>query len=159
MKVLPCFVDETGVVPAPDQPLFAVGAVLVREVCDLTDSLYTTSLNFNAKAREHRKKLIRQIRQGQAGVLPPADLELLLSMSRHHEYKFTEIRDSNIKNYIAFLRVFFTCTTSEFHCIVIERSGGALKYYGNTAWSAYVHATSTLLAKRLKEPVFVCADW
>lgn len=46
MKVTPCFVDETGALRTPKQPLFPVGLLVIREVAELTDRLHTASLNF-----------------------------------------------------------------------------------------------------------------
>jgi hypothetical protein len=158
MDVLPCFVDETGVLHAPSQPLFAVGFLTVREIAELTDRLYTASLNFGARVRERRSRLLREI-EGRQGVVRLPELHELLAKTRHHEYKFTELRNHNKDDYIALLDLFFSVAGSEFHCLLVERTAESLRFCGDDPWPVYVRVTKALLKRRLREPVFVCADW
>jgi hypothetical protein len=160
VKVTPCFVDETGTAHEAAQPLFGVGLLLVRDVAALTDRLNTVSLNLNAHVRQQRKLLQREIVQkGDGQVKKLIDFQFLLANSRHHEYKFTEIRPDNVSNYLAILNEFFAFSGSEFHAIVVERDGSLPSLYRHGAWPGYVLVTKTLLRRRLKEPSFVCCDW
>jgi len=159
MQATPCFVDETGTLHEPTQPIFAVGALVVRDVATLTDRLHTASLNFNARVREKRKELQRNIRECADGKMELRDYQRLLEKTRHHEYKFTGLRDHNIDAYLAILNIAFSGTGTEFHAIVVERTPRSLQRLGNLAWPAYVGVTATLLKRRLSEPTFVCCDW
>jgi hypothetical protein len=159
MKVAPCFVDETGALHASAQSLFAIGCLIVREVPDLTDRLTTVSLNLNAKVRQQRLDLLRDIERNRKGNIQLRELHQLMANTRHHEYKFTELRKHNRSDYIALLDIFFSYPGSEFHCLIVERNQEALQYCGGDNWPVYVRVTSALLKRRLREPVFVCSDW
>ena len=159
MKAFPCFVDETGSLHDRGQPLFAVGALVVRDVATLTDLLHTTSLNFNSRIREKRLALQREISQFRDGQMTQKEMQELLHKTRHHEYKFTEIHPANLQEYLDLLNVFFTIRSSEFHAIFVERNVHSSRIYGSDSWPSYVMVTKQLLKRRLREPSFVCCDW
>lgn len=159
MDVVPCFLDETGALHQPDQPLFAVGLLMVHDIPTLTDALYTASFNFNARIRQRRLALQRDIREVHAGSARLEEFQLLLAKTRHHEYKFTGINAANLQDYISLLNLFFACDSSEFHVIVVERGPEALEYFGKESWSSYIRVTKLLLERRLRVPSFLCCDW
>lgn len=157
--MLTCFVDETGGLHEASQPVFGVGLLVVRDVAQLTDLLHTTSLNLNGSMRQKRLALQRRLYAESAAAVGIKDLQFLMRRSRHHEYKFTEVRPYNVQEYKAILNVFFSVFSSEFHAILIERSPRSLAHCGKDSWPTYVFATKALLKRRLKEPSFVCCDW
>lgn len=159
MKVLPCFIDETGALYHEKQPLFAVGLLVVHDVSSLTDRLYTANFNFNARIREKRLALQREIEQGRPNSLTLRDFQMLLAKTRHHEYKFTGVNSENLQDYVSFLNLFFSVGGCEFHAVVVERSDKAAKYLGHDSWSSYVRVTIGLLKRRLTQPSFLCCDW
>jgi hypothetical protein len=159
MRVVTCFVDETGVSLDSTQPIFAVGILIVRDIATLTDRLHTASLNFNACVRERRLELQRNVKQCADGNMRPHKFQRLLEKTRHHEYKFTGLRDHNFNSYVALLDIAFSGIGTEFHAIFVERTPEALRRLGGAAWPAYVGVTATLLKRRIREPAFVCCDW
>lgn len=159
MDVVPCFLDETGSLRHPGQPLLAVGLLAVHDVPALTNALYTASFNFNARIRQQRLALQRDIRELHASNATLQEFQMLLAKTRHHEYKFTGVNAANLQDYISLLNLFFACSSSEFHAIVVERNAGAVARFGKEPWSAYVGVTTLLLQRRLRQPSFVCCDW
>ena len=159
MNVVPCFIDESGALYHAKQPLFAVGLLVVHDVPRLTDQLYTASFNFNARVREKRLALQRDIQQNRAGNMTLHDYQMLLAKTRHHEYKFTGVNTENLQDYISFLNLFFSVSGSEFHAVVIERNEEVTRHLGADSWSSYVSVTTKLLERRLRQPSFLCCDW
>jgi hypothetical protein len=159
MHVVPCFLDETGSLRHPGQPILAVGLLAVHDVPTLTNALYTASFNFNARIRQQRLALQRDIREVHASNATLQEFQMLLAKTRHHEYKFTGVNAANLQDYISLLNLFFACNSSEFHAIVVERSDAALARFGKEPWPAYVGVTKLLLQRRLRQPSFVCCDW
>jgi hypothetical protein len=158
VKVTSCFIDETGSLGEPSQPLFGVGLLVVRDNGGLTDRLYTVSLNFNSRIRQKRLALQRELME-QGRTIELKELQMLLNKTRHHEYKFTGLTNANINDYIAILNEFFAFTGSEFHAIIFERNDQTRDLYSGAAWPAYIKVTKALLARRLQEPSFICVDW
>jgi len=150
MRVVPCFVDETGALHHTDQPMLAIG---------LTDALYTASFNFNSRTSQKRLEVQRDIRQIHSGNASLADFQMLLAKTRHHEYKFTGINRDNLQDYVSLLNLFFSVTGSEFHSVVVERTPGALKHFDPDSWPTYVRTTKALLARRINQPSFILCDW
>ena len=155
-KVIPCFLDETG--SLKNEPLFAVGVLVVRNIDALTSRLAVASYNLNARKHEERKSLHRDLRT-QKRIVNIDELNILFRDTRHHEFKFTAIRQTNLQNYKAILSLLFSVPDSEFHALIVRPDSKLLSAYRSHNWLTYVRTTYHLLSRRLVAPSFVSCDY
>ena len=161
MEVCPAFIDETGVLTSSsrEQPVYGIGLLVVHDPVAITDALYKTHFGFISERATRRRELIEDIRD--RGERPQLDeLNKLLWSTRHHEYKFTEVSDHNIQDYVDLLNVYFSFAALEFHSLIIDRSepNFSFKDWGADPWAAYVNIGRELLKRRLKRDVFAIVD-
>ena len=161
MEVCPAFIDETGVLTSSprDQPVYGIGLLVVHDPVAITDALYKTHFGFISERATRRRQLIEDIRR--RGEQPQlSELNKLLWSTRHHEYKFAEISEHNIQDYIDLLNVYFSFATLEFHALIIDRSDPNFSFrsWGEDSWAAYVNIGRELLKRRLKHNVFAIVD-
>lgn len=79
----------------------------------------------------------------------------------HNEFKFSEIRDSNLKLYKGLLDVYLTIHHTKFSCIIFDKSGLDInKFFKNDYYKAYNAFTAKLIAECLEvsEYIMVLAD-
>ena len=133
MKVLPAFVDETGVLTTRirEQPVFGIGLLIVNDPGKVTDSFY--KLHFDLASQK----------------------------SWHREYKFSKIARHNLPQYIELLNLYFSFPCFEFHALLVDRTEPSfnLSRWGRNAWEAYISLGRNLLERRLKRPVFAIVDF
>jgi hypothetical protein len=80
--------------------------------------------------------------------------------TRHHEYKFTEVTNHNLQQYIDLLNLYFSFSCFEFHALIADRTDEAfsLLQWEDDSWKAYVWLTRELLRRRVKNKVFAIVD-
>ena len=162
MKVLPAFVDETGVVTSSrsQQPVFGVGFLLVHDPAKVTDNFYRLHFDYKSAKATERNSLKREIRE--TGRDPSLnELDLLMRNTRHHEFKFTDVGPHNIERYIDLLRLYFLQDCFEFHALLLDKNGSEFNRYqwGKDARLAYVEIGCKLLEQRLHTPAFAIVDF
>lgn len=161
MEICPVFIDETGVLTeAPrQQPVYGIGALLIPDTRELTDSLYRLHFNFSADRMFERQQLRRAI---QAGARTPTlrEVDRLMHSTRHHEYKFSEVTRFNLQQYIDLLNLYFSFPEPRFHAIAFDRLNPAysLARWQGDVWAAYAHLAKDLLERRLDRAVFAIVD-
>jgi hypothetical protein len=119
MKVLPAFVDETGVLSnsISEQPVFGVGFLLVHDPAKVTESFYRLHFDYGSVKAAERKLLRREVRQNERS--PSLDeLDILMRSTRHHEFKFTDVGPHNIQKYVDLLSLYFSHDCFEFHSLL-----------------------------------------
>lgn len=162
MKVLPAFVDETGVLSnsPSDQPVFGVGFLLVHDPAKVTESFYRLHFDYKSVKATERKQLRREIRQGERS--PSLDeLDTLMRSTRHHEFKFTDVGPHNLQKYVDLLRLYFSYNCFEFHSLLLDktRTGFSHSQWGKDSWRTYVELGRELLEQRLHTPAFAIIDF
>lgn len=159
MEVSPCFVDETGTlsVPIARQPVFCIGALVVPDPHVITERLYQRYFSFKAERSARRRALQREIRAS-GRQLTLDDLTALFETTRHHEYKFTEVKRHNVQDYINLINIYFEFSTPIFHALVLDRQELDLAQYQGDPWRAYEWCVTHLLERRLDRDVFVILD-
>ena len=161
MEVCPVFIDETGVLSSSvkEQPIYGIGALVVPDTREITDSFYRLHFNFINDRMRARNDIRRDI---QHRGMPPtlAEVDRMMWSTRHHEYKFTEVTRSNIQQYIDILNIYFSFTDLEFHSLIIDRNdpGFGLSIWNNDTWIAYANFAKSLLHRRLTRDVFAIVD-
>jgi hypothetical protein len=161
MQVCPIFVDETGVLSSSTQmqPTYGIGLLLVPEPRIVTDSFYKLHFNFRRERTTQRNQIRQRVRREDR---PPTldELNHLMSSSRHHEYKFSEVTAHNLQQYIDLLNLYFSFSTPEFHALLIDRRDQrfTLAQWKNDPWHAYAAIVKQLLQRRLKRDVFAIID-
>lgn len=162
MKVLPAFVDETGVLSnsPSDQPVFGVGFLLVQDPAKVTESFYRLHFDYRSVKTAERKLLRREIRQGERS--PSLDeLDILMRNTRHHEFKFTDVGPHNLQKYVDLLRLYFSYDCFEFHSLFLDKKGTGFSHsqWGKDSWRTYVELGRELLERRLHTPAFTIVDF
>ena len=161
MEVCPVFIDETGVLSSSvnKQPIYGIGALVVPDTREITDSLYRLHFNFISGRRQARNKIRRDIRS--RGVPPTLEeVDRMMWSTRHHEYKFREVTRFNLQHYIDILNTYFSFTGMEFHSLIINRNdpGFRLDKWNNDPWIAYANFAKHLLDTRISRSVFAIVD-
>ncbi len=162
MEVCPVFVDETGVLSGSpqQQPIYGIGALVVPDTRDITDTLYRRHFNFSRERMTARRRIYDDIRSRSE---PPTLQEAtqLMQAARHHEYKFTKIRGANFQQYADLLNLYFAFPEPQFHAVLLDRRDPdySLAQWGNDSWSAYAHITRDLLERRVDRDVFAIVDF
>ena len=161
MEVCPVFIDETGVLSSSvkEQPIYGIGALVVPDTREITDSLYRLHFNFINDRMRVRNDIRRDIqRRG----TPPTLVEVghVMWSTRHHEYKFTEVTRSNIQQHIDILNIYFSFADLEFHSLIIDRNDPefGLDRWNSDTWIAYANFAKSLLHKRVTREVFAIVD-
>ena len=162
MKVLPAFVDETGVLTDSTrlQPVYGIGLLLVHDPGKATEDFYQLYFNYGAEKGEQRARLRDEIRGGQRSPTLQ-ELDRLMWSTRHHEYKFSEVTAFNLQHFIDLLNLYFSQDGIEFHALLVDRTepGFSLAAWGHDPWRAYVEIGKELLERRITQPAFVIADY
>jgi hypothetical protein len=161
MEVCPAFIDETGVLSGSlqAQPIYGVGVLIVPETGKITDSFYRLHYNFVQDRATTRRQFRKELQE--RGTTPTlAEVERLMWSTRHHEYKFSEVTQSNLQQYIDILNLYFSFPDLEFHSLVLDRlhPDAGLDRWHNDEWAAYAHFTRELLEKTLKRDIFAIVD-
>ncbi len=161
MEVCPVFIDETGVLSGSvaKQPVFGIGALVVPDTREITDSLYRLHFNFISDIRQARNNIRRDIQSRDA---PPTleEVDRMMWSTRHHEYKFSEVTRFNLQQYIDILNIYFSFAGLEFHSLIIDRSdpGFGLDRWNNDSWIAYANFAKSLLDRSISRDVFAIVD-
>ena len=162
MKVLPAFVDETGVLSnsRSDQPVFGIGFLLVHDPARVTESFYRLHFDYRSVKAAERKQLRREVRQN-GRPLSLDELDILMRSTRHHEFKFTDVGPHNVQKYVDLLRLYFSYDCFEFHSLLLDKKGTEFSQYqwGKDSWRAYVELGRELLEQRLHTSAFVIVDF
>lgn len=162
MEVCPVFIDETGILSGSTkaQSVYGIGALVVPDSGEITDSLYRLHFNFFSVKKEERIALRKEI---QSRGTPPtlAEIDRLMWSTRHHEYKFSEVIRSNLQQYIDLMRLYFSFDGLEFHSLIVSRltEGFNLEEWQHDEWKAYIDFTRQLLDKCLTRNVFAIVDF
>ena len=161
MEVCPVFIDETGVLsgPARLQPVYGVGALVIPETKDITESLYRRHFNFVADRKAARS---RARQDALSRTEPPTlgEVDRLMRSTRHHEYKFSEVTRLNVQQYIILLDIYFAYHAVEFHSVIINRMepGNILSLWDGDTWGSYADLARELMELRISRDVFAIAD-
>ena len=162
MRVCPAFIDETGILSgSPEQqPVYGVGVMVVPDPKAITNSLYRLHFKFGADRRRRTNSLRREI-QSRTTPITPREVDQLMSSTRHHEYKFTEVTRFNLQQYIDLLNVYFTHEDVQFHTVIFDRLEPefSLLRWDNEEWKAYAEITRELLSARIDRQIFAILDF
>ena len=161
MEVCPVFIDETGTLSSPvkEQPVYGIGALIVPDTREITDSLYRLHFNFISDRRRARNDIRRDIQS--RGTSPTlAEMDRMMWSTRHHEYKFSEVTRFNLQHCTDILNTYFSFTGLEFHSLIIDRNnpGFGLGRWNNDPWIAYASFAKRLLDKSVSRDVFAIVD-
>ena len=161
MEICPVFIDETGILSGAvrEQPIYGIGALVVPDTREITDSFYRLHFNFVSSRRRARNEL-RSDLQNRRTPLTLDEVDHLMWSTRHHEYKFSEVTRSNVQQYIDLLNLYFSFRGLEFHALLVNRlaSGFSLNRWNHDEWRAYANFTRYLLDKSLDRDVFAIVD-
>lgn len=162
MKVLPLFIDETGVLsnsPA-EQPVFGFGFLLVHDPAKVTESFYRIHFDYKSVKAAERKLLRREVQQNGRS-LSLDELDTLMRSTRHHEFKFTDVGPHNIQKYVDLLRLYFSHDCFEFHSLLLDKRGTEFRssQWGKDSWRAYLELGRELLEQRLQTSAFAIVDF
>ncbi len=161
MEVCPVFIDETGVLSGSvsKQPIFGIGALVVPDTREITDTLYRLHFNFISARRQARNDIRRNIQS--LGTSPTLEeVDRMMWSTRHHEYKFSEVARFNLQQYIDILNTYFSFTGPEFHSLIIDRNDPdfGLSAWNNDEWIAYANFAKSLIAGSVARDVFAIVD-
>ena len=161
MEVCPVFIDETGTLSSPvkEQPVYGIGALIVPDTREITDSLYRLHFNFISDRRRARNDIRRDIQS--RGTSPTlAEMDRMMWSTRHHEYKFSEVVRFDLQQYVDILNIYFSFTGLEFHSLIVDRNdpGYGLTEWNNDEWLAYANFAKSLLQRRIVRDVFAIVD-
>jgi len=133
------FIDETGVLDESKeiQPYFGIGFLKIDEVALITEELTKRHYDYYSLQKEKRKKMIQNLKDNPKK-LSLNELNLLLSSTRHYEYKFTKITPITLEKYKQFLDTAFRFPLY-FCALVIDKNDPNFKrtIYKNY-WEAYI---------------------
>ena len=162
MKVLPAFVDETGVltVPVQEQPVFGIGLLVVNDPGKVTDSFYKLHFDYLSDRTSERSRLRQEIME-RAEQPTLEEIDALMGKSWHREYKFARVAGHNLQQYIELLNLYFDFECFEFHALLVDKTDPNfnLSRWGGDAWAAYVALGRELLDRRVTDPVFAITDF
>lgn len=162
MKVLPAFVDETGVLTqsVKEQPVYGLGSLLVKDPGKVTDSFYKLHFNISSGRAAERSRLRKEIKQRERSPTLQ-EIDHLMWSTRHPEYKFTDVASHNLQGYIDLVNLYFGQDCFEFHALLVDRTdpGFSLAQWNNDPWQAYIALGRELLEYSLRRPAFVIADF
>lgn len=157
----PVFIDETGVLSGPvsKQPIFGIGALVVPDTREITDSLYRLHFNFISDRMRARNDVRRAV-QLRAESPTLKEVDRMMWSTRHHEYKFTEVTRFNLQQYIDILNIYFSFTGMEFHALIIDRNDPNfdLDIWNNDEWIAYANFARSLIDRSITRDVFAIVD-
>ena len=161
MEICPAFIDETGILSGPRQrqPVYGIGALVIPETRDITNSLYRLHFNFSAGRMAERQGIRKDI-QSRGESLTLQEVDRLMHSTRHHEYKFSEVTRFNLQQYIDLLNLYFTYPEPQFHALILDRLDPeySLSRWNGDVWWAYADLACELLKQQLDRDVFVIAD-
>ena len=161
MEICPVFIDETGILSGSvrEQPVYGIGALVVPDTREITDRFYRLHFNFISASRTERNEIRRNLR-ARGEQLSLEEVDRLMWSTRHHEYKFSEVTRSNLQQYIALIRLYFSFVRVEFHSLMVNRlaEGFTLEQWGHDTWKAYTEFTRQLLEESLTRDVFAIVD-
>ena len=161
MEAVPAFGDETGVLAASikEQPVYGIGLLVINDPAPVTDSLYKLHFGFRSSRTTQRIQLRKKIRKEDRS-LTLDEVDRLMWSTRHHEYKFAEVTDHDLQQYIDLLNLYFSFNDVEFHALLMDRTQPwfNLEPWGYDEWRAHVELTRELLKRRLRRPVFAIVD-
>ena len=161
METCPAFIDETGVLTGSrrEQPLYGIGALVVPDTKGITNGLSRLHFNLVAERNAQRGHLRRQIEVSENRPTL-AEIDSLMSSTRHHEYKFNDITRFNVQQYIDLLNFYFEYPDVQFHAMILDRlaPGYSLARWDGDVWLAYSELTRELLQQQLDRDVFVITD-
>ena len=62
MEICPVFIDETGILSGSTQvqPVYGIGALVVPDTGEITDSLYRLHFNFSVSKRKSESRFVRK---------------------------------------------------------------------------------------------------
>lgn len=133
------FIDETGVLDESKeiQPYFGIGFLKIGEVALITEELTKRHYDYYSLQKEKRKKMIQNLKDNPKE-LSSEELNLLLSSTRHYEYKFTKITPTTLEKYKQFLDTAFDFPLY-FCALVIDKTDEKFTgaFYKNY-WEAYI---------------------
>ena len=162
MEICPVFIDETGILSGStrEQPVYGIGALVVPDTREITDSLYRLHYKFFSIKREERVAMRKDI-QSSCAPLTLTEVDRLMWSTSHHEYKFSEVTRSNVQQYIDLLNLYFSFEGVEFHSIIVNRltEGFNLEEWERDEWKAYIDFTRRLLDKSLNRDAFAIIDF
>ena len=161
MEICPAFIDETGILSGPrqQQPVYGIGALVIPDTRDITNSLYRLHFNFSADRMAERQRIRNDI-QSRGESLTLQEVDRLMHSTRHHEYKFSEVTRFNLQPYIDLLNLYFTYPEPQFHALILDRLDPeySLSRWNGDVWRAYADLACDLLKQQLDRDVFVIAD-
>ena len=161
MEICPAFIDETGILSGPrqQQPVYGIGALVIPDTRDITNSLYRLHFNFSADRMAERQRIRNDI-QSRGESLTLQEVDRLMHSTRHHEYKFSEVTRFNLQQYIDLLNLYFTYPEPQFHALILDRLDPeySLSHWNGDVWRAYADLACDLLKQQLDRDVFVIAD-
>ena len=161
MEICPAFIDETGVLTGPrrQQPVYGIGALVIPDPKDITNSLYRLHFNLGADRMAERQRIRKSIQsRGERPTL--AEVDRLMHSIRHHEYKFNEVTRSNLQQYIDLLNLYFSFSEPRFHALILDRLDPtySLTRWDGDTWLAYADLARELLQVQLDRDVFAIVD-
>ncbi len=161
MEVCPVFIDETGILSGSrqQQPVYGIGALVVPDTGDITNSLYRLHFNFSADRMAERQRIRKDI-QSRGESLTLREVDSLMHSTRHHEYKFSEVTRFNLQQYIDLLNLYFTYPETQFHALILNRLDPdySLSRWDGDVWRAYTDLACELLKQQLDRDVFAIVD-
>ena len=142
-----------------EQPVYGIGLLIIHDPAALTDSFYKLHFAFKSARTVQRNEVRKQIKE-EGRSLTIGELDRLMWSTRHHEYKFSEVTQHNLQQYIDLLNLYFSFQSVEFHALLIDKTAPEfdLGQWGHDPWRAYVELARELLRRRLKQPVFAVVD-
>ena len=161
MEICPAFIDETGILSGPrqQQPVYGIGALVIPDTRDITNSLYRLHFNFSADRMAERQRIRNDI-QSRGESLTLQEVDRLMHSTRHHEYKFSEVTRFNLQQYIDLLNLYFTYPEPQFHALILDRLDPeySLSRWTGDVWRAYADLACDLLKQQLDRDVFAIVD-
>lgn len=156
------FVDESGVLDQSKQiqPFFGVGFLKIIDTSVISEKLTQRHYDYFSLQKNNRRKLFVELRNSPRSV-NEKDINLLLSSTRHHEYKFVNITYTTLARYKAFLDTAFEFPL-EFCALVIDKMDPLFdSTFYKDYWSAYITYTKLLCKNNCgkDDRVTVIADY
>jgi len=162
MKAIPAFMDETGVLTqsAKEQPVYGIGLLLVEDPGRVTDSLYGLHFRYGSDRAAKRSQVRQQVKL-RGDSLTLEEFDRLMWSTRHYEYKYSDISQHNLQQYIDLLNLCFSSNCMEFHALLVDRTeeGFSLAEWGYDPWRAYAQLGRELLEQSLTRPAFATVDF
>jgi hypothetical protein len=154
------FIDETGLGSGDmnEQPFLAIGLLQIEDTGQIQDELYKLHYSYSDHNLTTRKELITELTKKPRKV-GFNELNSMFMISRHHEFKFDNLNQTNLDKYLDLIKIIFDYKF-KFSCIIVDKSSKDFKSDSNQRyWYGYNKYLNELIDKSVDDKCIVILDF